>query len=110
MDNFIMEYEETLSHFDDPEYFDVSPTYSAVYHRFLDLDLSDRPAIRGQLEGPVSFGFNALDQDERPILFDDNVRHPSKVLYTFLDHYPFVEAFCQKTVKYFWVHMKDASN
>jgi len=69
-----MEYEETLSHFDDPEYFDVSSTYSAVYHRFLDMDLLDKPAIRGQLEGPVSFGFNVLDQDERPILFDDNIR------------------------------------
>lgn len=74
MDKFIAEFEETMAHFDDPEYFDVSTTYSAVYHRFLDLDLSDRPAIRGQLEGPVSFGFNVLDQNERPILFDDNVR------------------------------------
>ncbi|MBU1194106.1 MAG: hypothetical protein KKE62_07295 [Proteobacteria bacterium] len=74
MDKFIAEFEETLSRFDDPQYFDVSPTYSAVYHRFLDLDLSDRPAIRGQLEGPVSFGFNVLDQDDRPILFDDSVR------------------------------------
>ncbi|MDZ7665121.1 MAG: hypothetical protein U5K27_07300 [Desulfotignum sp.] len=74
MDRFIEEFEETMAHFDDPEYFDVSPTYSAVYHRFLDLDLADRPAIRGQLEGPVSFGFNILDQDERPILFDDTVR------------------------------------
>lgn len=74
MDRFVEEFEETLARFDDPEYFDVSKTYSAVYHRFLDLDLSDRPAIRGQLEGPVSFGFNILDQDERPILFDDTVR------------------------------------
>ena len=38
------------------------------------MDLSDRPAIRGQLEGPISFGFNVLDQDDRPILFDDTVR------------------------------------
>ncbi|MFO7750406.1 MAG: hypothetical protein R6V54_09980 [Desulfobacteraceae bacterium] len=74
MDRFIAEFEETMAHFNDPDYFDVSETYSAVYHRFLDLDLSDRPAIRGQLEGPVSFGFNILDQDERPILFDDTVR------------------------------------
>ena len=36
--------------------------------------MADRPAIRGQLEGPISFGFNILDQDERPILFDDTVR------------------------------------
>lgn len=74
MDKFAEELEETLARFDDPTWFDVSQTYSAVYHRFLNLDLADRPAIRGQLEGPVSFGFNILDQDERPILFEDTVR------------------------------------
>ena len=74
MNKFIEEFEETMTHFEEPDYFDVSETYSVVYHRFLDLDLSDRPAIRGQLEGPVSFGFNILDQDDRPILFDDTIR------------------------------------
>ncbi len=74
MDRFVEEFEAAMDHFDNPEYFDISNTYSAVYHRFLDLDLSDRAAVRGQLEGPVSFGFNILDQDERPILFDDTVR------------------------------------
>jgi hypothetical protein len=74
MDKFAEELEEALQRFDDPTFFDISETYSAVYHRFLSLDLSDRPAIRGQLEGPISFGFNVLDQDERPILFDDTVR------------------------------------
>jgi len=74
LDRFIEELEAALSHFDDPLYFDVSETYSAVYHRFLALDLAGWPAIRGQLEGPVSFGFNVLDQNERPILFDDTVR------------------------------------
>jgi hypothetical protein len=74
MDKFVEELEETLMQFDDPAIFDISETYSVVYHRFLALDLSDRPAIRGQLEGPISFGFNILDQDGRPILFDDTVR------------------------------------
>ena len=74
LDRFIEEFEESQSHFDDPSYYDIGPTFSAVYHRFLELDLSHRPAIRGQLEGPISFGFNILDQDERPILFDDNIR------------------------------------
>jgi hypothetical protein len=74
MDKFAAELEETLAHFEEPEYFDVSETYSVVYRRFLGLDLSDRPGIRGQLEGPISFGFNVLDQDDRPILFDDTVR------------------------------------
>ena len=74
MEKFVAELEETLTHFEEPEYFDVSETYSVVYSRFLALDFSDRPAIRGQLEGPISFGFNVLDQDDRPILFDDTVR------------------------------------
>jgi hypothetical protein len=74
MEKFIREFEETMAHFDEPEYFDVSDKYSVVYRRFLELDLADRPAIRGQLEGPISFGLNVIDQDNRPILFDDTVR------------------------------------
>jgi hypothetical protein len=74
LEKFIEELEDTLARFDDPSYFDISKTYSAVYHRFLAMDLSDRPAIRGQLEGPISFGFNILDENDRPILFDDTVR------------------------------------
>ncbi len=74
MEKFMVEFEEAMAHFDEPEYLDISETYSIVYHRFLDLDLSDRPAIRGQLEGPISFGFHVLDQDDRPILFNDTIR------------------------------------
>jgi hypothetical protein len=70
-EKFILELEETLGHFNEPSYFDVSREYSDVYLRFLEMDLSERQAIRRQLEGPISFGFNVLDQDERPILFDD---------------------------------------
>jgi len=71
---FAAELEEALAHFEEPAYFDISETYSVVYHRFLKMDLSDRPAIRGQLEGPISFGLNVVDQEQRPILFDDTVR------------------------------------
>ncbi len=74
MDKFLQELEDVLARFDDPEIFDIGQTYSAVYHRFLALDLADRPAIRGQLEGPISFGFNVVDENDRPILFDDTVR------------------------------------
>ena len=74
MDKFLDEFEHTMSHFDQPEYFDISPEFSVVYHRFLQMDLSGRPAIRGQLEGPISFGLNVLDQDKRPILFEDTIR------------------------------------
>ena len=74
IDQFIDELEPAMNRLEDAEYMDISETYSVVYHRFLGLDLEDRPAIRGQLEGPISFGFNILDQNDRPILFDETVR------------------------------------
>jgi len=74
MEKFIEEVEDTMANFSQREYFEISTTYSEVYHRFLKLDLSGRPAIRGQLEGPISFGFNVMDDNNRPILFDDTVR------------------------------------
>jgi len=73
-EKFFAELEETLAHFDEPAYFDISETYSMVYRRFLEMDLSQKPAIRGQLEGPISFGLNVSDENDRPILFDDAVR------------------------------------
>ncbi len=75
MDKFALELEQALARFEDPEFFDISPTFSVVYHRFLKMgDLAGRPAIRGQLEGPVSFGLNVHDQDDRPLIFNDAVR------------------------------------
>ena len=74
MERFLAEFEETMARFDDPGVFDISRNASQVYHLFLDQDLAGRAAIRGQLEGPVSFGFNVLDDNDRPILFDDSIR------------------------------------
>ncbi|MEW5736539.1 MAG: hypothetical protein AB1921_16965 [Thermodesulfobacteriota bacterium] len=73
-EKFALELDEAFAHYEEPEYFDITPDYSSVYHRFLGMDLRDRPAIRGQLEGPVSFGFNIKDENDRPIIFDDTVR------------------------------------
>ncbi len=74
-EKFSLEIEETLANFDNIEYFDVSEQYSAVYRKFLSLNLEKYPAIRGQLEGPVSFGFYVKDIDsDRPIIFDDEIR------------------------------------
>src|SRR5208282_2504607 len=36
-DRFALEAEEALAHFDDSERFDISETYSVVYHRFLQM-------------------------------------------------------------------------
>ena len=74
MDKFAGELDDAMARMAEPGYLDISKTYSQVYHRFLEMDLSDRPAIRGQLEGPISFGFNVKDEDDRPLIFNDTVR------------------------------------
>ena len=58
----------------DVETFALSQQYSIVYHKFLDKDLEGYPAIRGQVTGPVSFGFNVLDEENKPIIYNDEVR------------------------------------
>lgn len=58
----------------EPETFTLSQRYSVVYHRFLARKLQDYTAVRGQLIGPVSFGFRVVDEDNRPIIYNDGVR------------------------------------
>ncbi len=59
---------------DQTETFALSQQYSAVYHNFLDRDLRGYHAIRGQVTGPVSLGFIVLDEDRKPIIYNDEVR------------------------------------
>jgi hypothetical protein len=71
---FYEELPELLERWPDLDYFDLSAEYSAVYHQFLSLDLSGYVAIRGQMEGPVSFGLKILDENDKPLIFNDEVR------------------------------------
>jgi hypothetical protein len=70
-----------LSRLEEPQAFVLSQPYSSVYHRFLEWDLSPYTAIRGQLIGPVSFGFRVTDEDRKPIIYSDEVR---TILFDFL--------------------------
>lgn len=56
---------------DDLEYAAVSPEYAAGLHHFLGLDLEKPPVVKGQVTGPVSWGLMVVDQDRRPVLYDD---------------------------------------
>ena len=73
-EKFYTELEQTLANFDNEDYFDVSEKFSVVYHKFLKLPLEKYPAIRGQLEGPISFGFYVKDENDKPIIFNDEIR------------------------------------
>jgi len=57
-----------------PETFVLSEQYSRVYHNFLTKDLSSYPAIRGQVTGPVSFGFRVMDENSKPLIYNQGAR------------------------------------
>ena len=80
-EQFYAELEHALANFDNSAFFGMSPRFSATYHRFLAYDLSSFAAIRGQLEGPVSFGLNVLDENKRPMIMNDEAR---AVLFDFM--------------------------
>jgi len=63
------------------ETFALSRSYSVAYHDFLARDLQAYPAIRGQLTGPISFGFRVTDENSRPIIYNEGVR---VLLYDFI--------------------------
>ena len=65
----------------EPNTFALGQDYSAVYHRFLGKDLEGYDAIRGQLTGPVSFGFKIVDENARPIIYSDETR---SILFDFI--------------------------
>ncbi len=59
---------------DEPDTFTLSRDYSATYHLFMAKDLRGYSAIRGQVTGPVSFGFRVTDENSRPIIYDEEIR------------------------------------
>ncbi len=71
---FTEELEEYSRGMADPGLFALNPGYSVAYHRFLEQDLAKYPAIRGQVTGPVSFGFRVTDENSKPIIYNDEVR------------------------------------
>ncbi len=55
----------------DLEYATISPDYAAGLYHFLAMDLGQPSVVKGQVTGPVSWALTVVDQDRRPILYDD---------------------------------------
>lgn len=70
-DEELIEYSERM---EDPDLYRLTSEQSVTYREFLSRDLSGYVAIRGQMEGPVSFGFNVEDDAGRALLYDDEIR------------------------------------
>jgi hypothetical protein len=77
-------YEELPSYFEkaeDPSTFALTKEFSLVYDRFLERDLSAYSAIRGQIISPISLGLKIVDENQKPIIYHDEVR---EVLFDFI--------------------------
>ena len=66
---------------DCPRTFALAKEYSVVFHKFLSKELQGYKAIRGQVTGPVSFGFKVLDESLKPIIYNEEAR---AVLFDFI--------------------------
>jgi hypothetical protein len=80
---FIDELGQYADRADKPETFMLSSEYSVVFHQFLEKDLDKYAAIRGQATGPVSFGFKIVDEERKPIIYNEEVR---SLLFEFIQH------------------------
>jgi hypothetical protein len=71
---FEQELDEYFVKMDMAETFALTAQYSTVFHEFLSKELQGHKAIRGQVTGPVSFGFKVLDENLKPIVYNDEAR------------------------------------
>jgi hypothetical protein len=77
-------YEELPTYFekiDDPQTFRLTKEFSLVYHRFLEKNLSGYSAIRGQVISPISLGLKIVDENQKSIIYHDEVR---EILFEFI--------------------------
>jgi len=82
--NLSLFYEELPSYFEkvnDPQTFRLTKEFSLVYHQFLEKDLSHYSAIRGQMISPISLGLKVIDQDQKLIIYHEEVR---EILFDFI--------------------------
>ena len=71
---FEQELDEYFVKMDSPEAFALTAEYSAVFRKFLSKELQSYKAVRGQVIGPVSFGFKVLDENLKPVIYNDAAR------------------------------------
>jgi len=63
------------------ETYALTPEYSVVFDKFLSRNLEPYKAIRGQITGPISFGFKVLDENLKPIIYNEEVK---SILFDFI--------------------------
>jgi hypothetical protein len=72
--NFEEQLNEYFTKTESPETYALTPKYAMVFQKFLSQNLQGYKAIRGQITGPVSFGFKVLDENLKPIIYNEEVK------------------------------------
>ncbi len=49
----------------------ISPGYAAGLYEWMTRRLNSSKAVKGQVTGPISWGLTVLDQERRPVLYDE---------------------------------------
>ena len=73
--------EDYFTKMEQTETYALTSEYSVVFQKFLSSNLQGYKAIRGQITGPVSFGFKVLDENLKPIIYNDEVK---SILFDFI--------------------------
>jgi methionine synthase II (cobalamin-independent) len=55
----------------DLEHGAISADHASGLVRFLEMDLGQAAVVKGQVTGPVSWGLTVVDQNRRPVLYDE---------------------------------------
>ncbi|OPX95843.1 MAG: hypothetical protein A4E62_01349 [Syntrophorhabdus sp. PtaU1.Bin002] len=71
---FVEEISEYLEKEGDEGYFRLSDRFAQAYQRFLAAELGSYKSIRGQIISPVSLALKIVDENGRPIVYNDEVR------------------------------------
>jgi hypothetical protein len=73
-DKFMEDIPAYLEREDDPDLFRLSDGYSLLYRQFLSQDLASFKSIRGQVISPVSLALKIVDENDKPIVYNDEMR------------------------------------
>ncbi|MFZ5591866.1 MAG: hypothetical protein ACOY81_08700 [Bacillota bacterium] len=71
---FFEELADYAAQSDGEEIFKLSPQYSVAFDAFLARDLSAYRLVRGQSIGPISFGHKIVDENLKPVIYNDDIR------------------------------------
>lgn len=73
-EKFYLDLEAYSLYMEDLSSFAIKKEHTLTFYEFLNMDLSQYDAIRGQVTGPMNLGFRILDENDRPIIYNDDVR------------------------------------